>query len=171
MMVEIAETFAAVLAEAPDPLIAASRIGPKRPSGTGDLPSITVGVRADSKAGVRGQPDPRGAWISGVLPIEVWASSSTAAIELCRGIESRLRGRRESFRVRGFGVFRTLSLEPAEELRPQPATGSTFAASRLRLEVAFAFQAPPIEEAVDGGPIRQIDVSLNRPTNERLTVS
>jgi hypothetical protein len=171
MMVQIAETFAAVLAEAPDPLVAVGRIGPKRPSGTSDLPAITVGVRADSKASVRSQPDPRGAWLSGSLPIEVWAASPNAAIELCRGIEARLRDRRERFRERGFGVFRTLSLEPVEELRPQPVNGSAFAASRLKLEVAFAFQAPSVEEVVEGGPIRQIDVSLNPPANERLTVS
>jgi hypothetical protein len=170
MLILIAESFAhAVGTGAGAP--AGGRIGVTRPLGPAELPAISVGVQIDRQPGLRWDADPAGGAVAGALPIEVWAASPTAARDIAQALEARIRAQRSALREQGFSLLRPVSLEPVEELRYGGASTSAFPVCRQTLTYAFAFQAPPVEEVIDGGPIRQIDVTFRPPADESLTVT
>jgi hypothetical protein len=171
MMTDAATAFAAVLTSTPDPVVAPPRAGTARPGGSGDVPAVTIGVVVDPQPGTRWSRDPGGAGLAGALQIEVWGTSAAQAAALTQALEQRVRDKRDAFRERGFAVLRPLSLEPIEELRYEPASGSPFPVRRQRLSYAFVFQAPPVAQESEGGPIKRVDVDLMRPVGETLTIS
>lgn len=164
-----AETLADLLAEEPDAVAPRARFGFAPPTSVADLPRLSLSVR--SHGGGRRASDPLGPWLGGEIELVAWAASAAAAASLAGRIHAALGPRRQHLRERGFASLRTVSLGPASDERLEPPSGSSFGVGRVAVVLAFAFQAPPVEEVTEGGPITLVAVRLDPPDGERFTVA
>ena len=123
MMTTVAATLADLLSRAPDPLLAADRIGARRPSTSSNVPAISIGVEI-ADGGARWTPDPRGEGLSGTVALEIWAMTAAEAESVAQKLERRLRDLRSQFREKGFLQLRAHALHPAEVVSYQPLAGS-----------------------------------------------
>jgi hypothetical protein len=169
MMPLIVDAFAVVLGGGSPPVVAAGRVGSRRPIAPGDLPAIVITVAVDA-ARERWPRNPDRDRYAGVMALDVWAASATETDTIARKLQQRVHDGRNELRAQGFASCTPSALEALEDVRQQPASGSPFNAFRQRIAFRFAFESTLVPIDSDGGPIKQIDVALG-PTPEQMRIS
>jgi hypothetical protein len=180
MLFLVIERLAGVLASQPDPVLAAGRIGARRPASTADLPALTVGVVVETER-LRGLgrelrlDEPSGQTVlgdlyAGVLHLEVWATSSAGLEQLATRIHRRLTPLLQATRDRGFLRLRPVRIDPAEQTLSQPTVGGGFLVWRQLLEYEFACEVQETPTSSEGGPIRRVNVDIGDGLVEAFSV-
>lgn len=99
---------------------------------------------------------------NGTITLEVWGTSAAEVSSLTRKLEAKLAdpvGPRQC----GFGVLQSAGLAATENAAYQPAAGSAFPVWRQKLSYKFHFDLEQGEQASSGGPIRKINLNLEKP--------
>src|SRR5688572_30282586 len=132
----VVDRLAAALAAAPDSVLPASSIGPRRPASSAELPTLALGVTVEATrgtglgryVGTRGTADdPQpilGDMYTGVLTIEIWGGSSSQTNDVFRRLHQRLTDGRVALREQGFMRIESASLAPLENVLQSAPTGS-----------------------------------------------
>src|SRR5829696_7918504 len=116
-MHDVAAGLTAVLSAPPSGLLPAASITARRPSASGELPSVAISISVDRAedlgfgrlvrtsyelpGGDSHRDDQHGDRLGGTVTFEVWAGQAVRADELARGLDTRLRGGRPALRARG----------------------------------------------------------------------
>jgi hypothetical protein len=169
MLSLVVQRCAELLAEAPDPILTAQRIGARQPSVSQDLPTVVIRVEVDPpRIGSIGRAlrlDEQlrdvqtGDVYCGILSLDLWATSSNELEALATKVQRRLHVPMAMARHRGILRTSPATLEPAEPVVLQPPSASPIAAWRQRLSYRFACEVEEVVTPSEGGPIRRIDVN------------
>jgi hypothetical protein len=173
---DVAARLTEALSAPPAPLLPSASIAPRRPAASGDLPAVAISVtveRAEELGWgrlVRGsdllpdgreREDYRGERLAGTVGFEVWAGQATAAGQLSRDLDAKLRSVRATLRERGFALLRPAALEAMEGLRHEGGTGAAFTAWRQRLAYRFVYEGVEGGALTAAGVIRRVDVGVD----------
>lgn len=105
--------------------------------------------------------DITGGRCQGTITFEIWGGSATETSALAQQLQTKLATEEAGLRQHGFASLAPATLEAAENVAYQPATGSTFPVWKQRLAYRFHFDLEQGGEASSGGPIQRIKVNVD----------
>jgi hypothetical protein len=105
--------------------------------------------------------DITGGRCQGTITLEVWGGNPTETSTLAQQLQTKLASGEAGLRQSGFASLTPATLEAAENVTYQPATGSTFPVWRQRLAYRFHFDLEQGGETSSGGPIQKINVNMD----------
>ncbi len=105
--------------------------------------------------------DITGGRCQGVITLEVWTGNASDVSKLSGTLQTKLAAEEAGLRQFGFASLTPSTLDAAENLTYQPATGSSFAVWKQKLAYRFHFDLEQGGEASSGGPIRKINVQMD----------
>jgi hypothetical protein len=110
--------------------------------------------------------DIRAFFYRGAITLEVWGRNSDETATLARKVQGKLGSDAAALRQNGFASVFPAALFAAENASYQPAAGSAFAVWKQKVVYKFCFDAEQAPEADAGGPIRKINVHVDRTLDE-----
>jgi hypothetical protein len=106
--------------------------------------------------------DIRGERSNGTITLDVWGGSAVEVSTLARKLETKLADPTGP-RQWGFGILQSAGLTAVQNAVYQPAVGSSFPVWRQQLSYTFHFDLEQVGAASSGGPIRKINLNLEKP--------
>lgn len=169
------QDFIQVLKLIPESVIPPDRIGVKRPSRIQDLPAVVVAIGEveESPIGIGGLVkthrvsenqwiEARGKKASGILLIEIWASSEEVMNEVASAVFQTIEASEKLIRGMGFIRFSNREVRPMEDVL------GMIRAVRMVIGYSIVYEEIKADTVGPGGIIKQVHVEIGDEFNEEM---